>query len=295
MTAAVAAVVTGLAVVAVPAIVGRPDAVQPARPAELSVLRQAFTVGSAAGFTPVSYETGRYRHRVVLGPARGDVPQGTPDRATVTMYARGHLPGWNPGGERAADVNGRKAFWMPSPVTGPVIGTEIAWEWSDGAWGFAFVDSVGADARDLAHRVAESVGSGADVAVSVPFTATAPADPLRLLGVITPFGTSSDLTGGALLVLGTRDDADRILVGVRRDLARDPVTGRPVAVPAPTTQLGGRAAAVGDRSVTIPNPGGLSTTAEADRSGAPLSELALSIQLVANPDDVSTWVHNPLR
>ena len=297
LTAAVAALVTGLAVAAVPAIVGRPQVVQPARPAaELDILRQQCTVGSAGGFTPVSYETGRFRHRVVLGPAHGEVPLGSPDRASVTMYARGQLPGWNPGGERAVDVNGRKAFWMPSPTTERATGTEIAWEWSDGAWGFAFVESVGADARDLAHRVAESVAGGADVAVAVPFTVPAPSDSLRLLGVITPFGTSSDVTGGALLVLGTQEEENRVLVGVQRDLARDPVTGRQRQLPAPNTELGGRQAAVGDTTVTIFDVGGgYSVLAQADRTGAPLRELAASVRLVANPTDTGSWTTDPLR
>jgi hypothetical protein len=293
MTAAVAAVVTGLAVVAVPAIVNRPQVVEPARPAaELSVLRQQFTVGSAGGFTPASYETGRYRHRVVLGPAH---PDGS-GWASVSMYARGHLPGWNPGGERAADVNGRKAFWMPAPATERATGTEIAWEWSDGAWGFAFVNSVAGDARDVAHRVAESVAGGADVPVAVPFTVPAPAGPVRLLGVITPFGTSSDPTSAAFLVLGTKSDADRVLVGVQRDLSRDPVTGQPHQAPAPTTQVAGHQAAVGDTSVTIFDvDGGFAVVATADQLGSPLVDLAGSVRLVPNPTDPGSWITNPLR
>lgn len=267
--AAVAAVVTGLASVAVPAIMARPRATEPARPAaELSVLSQQFSVGSAGGFTPVSYETGRFQHRVVLGPASADAP----DRATVTMYPRGHAP-WNPGGEPAPDVNGRKAFWLPSPVTEAATGTEIAWEWSDGAWGFAYVHSTQLDARDLAHRVAESVAAGADVPVTVPFTIAPPPPPPRLVGVITPFGTSSDRTGGALLVLST--GADRILVGVQKDLFRDLVTGQPRGRP----------------RTSIPDiGGGYSALAQPDRP-----DLAASVHLVPNPADLGSWVTEPIR
>ena len=128
--------------------------------------------------------------------------------------------------------------------------------------------------------MAESVAGGADVPVAVPFTIPAPADPLRLLGVITPFGTSSDRTGGALLVLGTRDDADRILVGVQRDLTRDLVTGRPRPAP----------------EFSIPDVGGgYSVLAEAQRPGQPLADLAGSVRLVPYPADPNSWVHEPIR
>jgi hypothetical protein len=274
MTAAVAAVVTGLAVVAVPMVINRPQTVEPARPAaEFPVLRQQFTVGSAGGYTPVSYETGRYRHRVELGPAYGEGS----DRATVTMYPRGRSP-WNPGGEQAEDVNGHKAFWVPNPVTGQASGTELAWEWSDGAWGFAYVNGVDQDARHRAHVVAESVAGDTDVPVTVPFTIPAPADPLRLLGVITPYGTSSDRTSGALLVLGSADE-DRILVGVQRDLARDLVAGQPRNAPA----------------ISVAAGAGYTAIAESDQSGRPLAELAGSVRLVQDPADLGSWVSNPIR
>lgn len=268
VVAGVAAVVTGLAAVAVPAIVAHPRTTEPARPAaELSVLSQQFTVGSAGGFTPISYETGRFQHRVELGPASGDAP----DRASVTMYPRGRSP-WNLGGEQAADVNGRKAFWLPSPVTDQAAGTEIAWEWSDGGWAFAYVHSTRPDARDLAHRVAESVAAGPDNPVAVPFTVAVGS--LELLGVITPFGTSSDRTSGALLVLSS--GTDRILVGVQRDLTLDLATGQRRAAP----------------EVSIPDVGGgYSVLAQADRPGAPLQELAAAVRVL--PDGSLTF--DPLR
>jgi hypothetical protein len=262
VVAAAAAVLTGLAGVAVPAVIGHHRAVEPARPAEFSVLRQQFAVGSAGGFTPVSYETGRTRQRVELGPASGEGP----DRATVTMYPRGARR--QPAAEPAPDVNGHKAFWTTA--------NEIAWEWSAGAWGFASINTARSDARDRVHRVAESVSPGADTPVRVPFTIPNP--PSTLLGVITPFGTSSDPAEGALVVLGTPDN--RVLVGVQRDLTRDLVTGATRPKP----------------EVTIPDVGGgYSVLAQADQPGAPLAELAAGVRLVPNPGDVDSWVLDPIR
>ncbi|GAB3440037.1 hypothetical protein [Actinophytocola sediminis] len=258
----------------------------PATPVgEFEPLRQEFGVGSAGGFTPVSYETGRYRQRVLLVPTDGSAGD-----AEVTMYAPGRLPD-PPAGDPAPEVNGKRALWT---------GTALAWEWTANAWAFAMVDS-----RDVAHRVAQSVEPGAGAAVRLPFTVPAPdsGDPRQLVGVISPFGTSSDPAEGGLLVFGTRDpvsaddDADRVLVGVRRDLTRDLVTGDPGAAPVATTQLDGRPAAVSDTAVTILDTGGgYAIVAESTVvSTGELTELASSVRLVENPADQRSWRGVPLR
>lgn len=256
-----AAVVTAVVVIAASVLAGGRDLPPAQPPGQFDVLRQAFTVGSAGGFTPASYETGRYRQVVRLRPAP-DSPQGTPAWATVTMYAPGRAQ--QPVGAQAPDVNGRRAYWSPRAGA-----TEIAWEWADGSWGFAVV--AGPDARALAHRVAQSVAGGADTPVLVPFTVPTPTDGTQLLGVITPFGTASDPDAGALLVLGTRDE--RVLVGVRRHLDHDFVSGVP------------RSTSASD--VTIPNVGnGWSVVAEADGSSPGhdrLAGLAASVELTEKP------------
>jgi hypothetical protein len=267
------------------------------QPGEFDVLRREFGMGSAAGFTPVSYETGRYRQRVRLVPADG--ADATPDRATVTMYARGWLPDldgapWQPAGDPAPEVNGHRAFWLPSPVT-ERSGTELTWEWAPGAWAFAHVDGVGADLRGKVHRIAQSVEPGAHAAVTLPFTLPSPGpnDPNQLVGVISPFGTSSDITAGGLLVFGRFDPvqpggADQVRVGVSRDLARDLVTGGP------------RDPAMTRNSVTIPDVGaGYSAIAETNSaelaSPQRLTELATAVRLVDNPADQRSWTGVPLR
>lgn len=112
-----------------------------APPGSFDVLRKAFRVGSAGGFTPYTYETGRFRQRVVL--------HGT-GTATVTMYAKGVLP--EPSGSAAPDVDGHPARWTHGG---------IAWEWTPGGWAIV----TGTD-RDRSYKVALSVRSG-------------PGDPLR--------------------------------------------------------------------------------------------------------------------
>lgn len=280
MTVVAAAGITALAgVLAVPVLSG-PDR-EPVRPAAAAfdVMRQEFSVGSAGGYTPVSYETGRYRQRVQL--RLDDGPQGTPPSATVTMYAAGREPsGWEPGGEPAPEVNGRRAFWLTGTV-------DLAWEWADGAWAFADIDGDGADARERIHRVAQSVEPGANASVTVPFTVPrpAPGDATQLVGVVTPHGTSSEVSDGALLVFSTQDaprpgggEADRVLVGVQRDPTRDLLTGKPRQAPPATIAL----------------DGGFSAVAEGP-PGQQLLERARSVRLVANPDDRQTWTHDPLR
>ncbi|MEU7530917.1 hypothetical protein AB0A74_34655 [Saccharothrix sp. NPDC042600] len=161
--AALAAV--ALSVVALsPALLRSPDpAPEPAGTAEFDLLHQVVRVGSAGGYVPRHYETGRYRQQVALSRADDPARPG----GTVTVYARGRHPeqtgpDWEPRGQRAPDVHGRRAVW---PVNG-----ELAWEWSPGAWATVHLDAGFPDLRDRAHRVAQGVLPGADTPVRVPLT-----------------------------------------------------------------------------------------------------------------------------
>src|SRR5882757_5074018 len=133
--AAVVAGLTALGVGVLPTVLDRRDA-EPATPVgEFGVSRQEFTVGSAGGFTPVSYETGRYRQRVRLVPAPD--AEGVPPGATVTLYAAGWLPGGQAAGAQAPDVDGHRAVWLDEPD-----GAGLAWEWSTDAWAVVHVDAT---------------------------------------------------------------------------------------------------------------------------------------------------------
>ncbi|MFF7244910.1 hypothetical protein ACFZBU_13540 [Embleya sp. NPDC008237] len=141
----------------------------PAAGGTFDVRQRAFQVGSAGGFTPVLYETGKYRQRVILGPEKRS---GAPDdvaatRATVTMYAPDRLPGGEAGlGAPAPLVNGHPAAWLtgPDPVDGRI---QLAWQWTSGAWAVASLAGPAADSARV-HRVAESVAPGSRRPTGVP-------------------------------------------------------------------------------------------------------------------------------
>ncbi|MGH8793157.1 MAG: hypothetical protein ACRDXX_10985 [Stackebrandtia sp.] len=169
----------------------------PAPPAASSfdVTVQGFEVGSAGGFTPLTYETGQYRQRVELGPE--DPAELGGSDAVITMYAKGHLPDdWRPSGQEAPDVNGGQARWLDEPVIrdGAV---EMAWEWAPDTW--AFVSLTGpAAGRDRAHTVALGVTPGADVQVDTP--------------AVLPEGALEDAqVTGTVVSIGHRERASRVI------------------------------------------------------------------------------------
>jgi hypothetical protein len=222
------------------------------------------------------------------------------------MYAPGRLPDRVDEGDQAPDVHGHRALWIPEPLSAQ-DGTEIAWEWGENAWALAYVDKVGGDARGMVHRIAQSVEPGAGRVVPLPFTVPEPEPnaPNQLVGVISPFGTSSDVFAGGLLVLGRHDPVradgtDRVLVGVWRDLTLDLVTGDARQAPVADTQLAGHAAEVTSTAVTIVDVGaGYSAIAETSSprlaSQLELTDLATSVRLVADPTDRRSWSTTPLR
>ncbi|MET7303258.1 hypothetical protein [Embleya sp. NPDC005575] len=140
----------------------------PAAGGTFDVRQRAFQVGSAGGFTPVVYETGKYRQRVILGPEKpGGAPEVAATRGTVTMYAPDRLPGGELGlGGPAPPVNGHPAAWLtgPDPVDGRI---QLAWQWTSGGWGVASLAGPAADSARV-HQVAESVVAGSRRPVGMP-------------------------------------------------------------------------------------------------------------------------------
>ncbi|TDD93638.1 hypothetical protein [Actinomadura rubrisoli] len=158
MTSAVAAVA---AIAAATALLGRPAAApepRPVAPAEhFDAGRHAFSVGSAGGFAPASYQPGRDVQRITL---RVERPGGTLRAdGLVEMYPAGGLPpgsgGRAPRGRPAPDVHGHRAYVLAVPVLRPGA-VELAWEWKPGAWGFVSLKGPGAD-EGRAQRVAQGV------------------------------------------------------------------------------------------------------------------------------------------
>lgn len=292
-----AGVATALVVVAVCGLlavmlrVDRDSAAGP--PGGFDPLTRSFQVGSAGGFTPESYESGRYEQKVQLRlerPAPGQVGRGT-----ITMLAPGQLPpDWAPGGRRMPDVYGREAVLLDVPLTAPG-GVELAWRWSDTGWAFAHLDSDFPDLGDRAHRVAQSVHPVPAEPLTVPFTMALPpaAADLQVTGVRVPVGDGGER---GTVLLGVGGDAPPVsssfvAVGLRSDLQPGP--------DAPVTDVvAGRSASVREGRVVIFDVArGLSVVAEAvpseQSSSRILEELAASVQVAeGNP---ATWPTHPLR
>lgn len=310
-----AAVVMSLAVVS--SVVGALTPDPPADPgapgpAEFGALQMAFTVGSAAGYTPLTYETGRYKQVVEL------VGTSQPDDATqvtVTMfsarplYQQGTARPWYPGNDRAPDVNGHPAYWQPPTSllpdgtyrTSAAQAAELAWEWADGAWAFVAVYGPDEDDRAKAHRVAESVAPAGDQDVTMPFTiprAAVEAD--ELTGAIVSYGRAGQANGRirAFLIfsndtlgVGGRRSAVEVLVGVQQDLTRDPRLNQqttPFAENWRVRDLGAGFFAVAEVS-RIPEE--LNQVRVTQR----MTELAHAVRLVDNPTNPDSWVSDPLR
>ncbi|WP_433326580.1 hypothetical protein [Spirillospora sp. CA-294931] len=246
--------------------------------AQFDPMRQSFTVGSAGGFTPDTYETGRFRQRVTLRVA----DPASPRRAdgVVTMYPRGALTGadgrrWKPEGERAPDVLDRPAYWLDRSQTRPSA-LELAWQWTPGAWAFASVKGDGVD-RETAHRVAQSVWPG-NAAVTAPVTASV--GPRRLLGTLSRVA-AADARPMVGLLYGLVDaparlparDVSWIAVGAE-DLPPDTAT---------TTTVGGKSAVERTNKVLIPGARAAvfaESGGPAPLDGARLRTLAASVRML---------------
>lgn len=192
----VLAIVAG--VVVVPALVQRAAPPATGR-GEFSPLRQEFSAGPAAGFTPSSYTTGRYRQ--VAEYASGD------HYAYVVFYAAGEQPepGWTPRGTQTAPVFSAQppAVDLADPVVQPGH-TELAWQWQPGAWAIVDVPPQVPDAKTVARKIAQNTGSGYRLRVRTPFSIAAPPHGYHVIGVRSHFVAAPALPSFELL-LGTSD------------------------------------------------------------------------------------------
>lgn len=116
-------------------------------------LVRTISAGSAGGFRPEIYITGRERQSIVLKPEKnGD------QSASVVVNARGTV-GVLPG-EPMPDVNGKRALWT---------GSYLSVEWAPGAWAFIQVQGF-PDDKERAHRVAQSLRFDERIQIKVPYT-----------------------------------------------------------------------------------------------------------------------------
>ncbi len=116
-------------------------------------LVRTISAGSAGGFRPEIYFTGREKQSIMLRPEKnGD------QSASVLVQAAGTVGA--PSGEPMPDVNGKRALWT---------GTFVAVEWARGAWAFVQVQGF-PDDRERAHRVAQSVRFDERIQIKFPYT-----------------------------------------------------------------------------------------------------------------------------
>jgi hypothetical protein len=116
-------------------------------------LVRTISVGSAGGFRPVTYVTGRESQTILLTPDSKGY-----ESAHVVVNAPRAVGA--PSGEPLPDINGRRALWT---------GTNVAVEWEPGAWAFVHVQGF-PDDRDRARLLAESLRFDEHVQIKVPFT-----------------------------------------------------------------------------------------------------------------------------
>ncbi|WP_232666837.1 hypothetical protein [Pseudonocardia sp. TRM90224] len=272
---------------------GRIDTAGRPAPDAFNPMWQVVQVGSAGGYAPVGYETGRYRQVVELGDEKPD--EGATGSGTITVYAQGRVPGqlgpdWEPLGDRAPDVYGRPAFWLPAPRSGG-DGVELAWRWSADAWAFVHISGTFPDLRDRAHRVAQSVTTdGEEQPVRLPFTLPRP-DGLTVLG------TRTGADGGSVLFGTSVEEGATLEVGAR--LGAEPGPGEQ-----PIADIGGHPATADGSRVTVREVGaGFSVVAEVEPADAVaqfggierVAAVAGSVQLVDAPGDRAGWVPDPVR
>jgi hypothetical protein len=274
-TLATAVSVTALCVAGVPALLGSlPDnTTVGADAAEFSIALQAVAVGSAGGYTPVSYRTGRRVQVAEL--ARADGHTGA---ARVTAYAPGHQPHVDTG-TPATDVNGRSAYWQPDPSE-----PTLAVRGPGGVWVIVSVSGTDIDLVERAHRVGQSVRFGANIPVTLPFTARGelrvPGTEIRPVGVL----VRTDRPAAQLLLAANdRTYPPMLAVGVDAEDRRQPndvVHGVPAAVERNSVTLVDSRVTVSVPDAELASIGGIPT----------LKDLATTIVVVPFPADRANWV-----
>lgn len=274
-----AAVVTALALVAVPAALKSWQRnVDPAvRQGEFSISRHEIRVGTAGGFTTSSMRTGRYEQVVEM--TRTD---NAPGYGRVTAYAPGRAPKIDTS-VRAEDVNGRRAYWQPG-LPEPTLAMQ-----EDDVW--VIVRGSGPDMNivERTHNLAQAVEFNADAAVEVCFTLKPLPEWVRTAGFRVVGVQVHVVQGAAYILYGTSDTTGSPVLSIGAGRGFPPVT--------PNQMVNGYQAFVNQESVTAYNVDGKDAAVSvryeyASRIGGPsaLEDLVSAVQLVPNVADRGTWV-----
>jgi hypothetical protein len=273
-----------LAMVVVPSAV-RHQAIAPAVPtvSEFDMFKQAMQVGTAGGFEPYNYRTGRFEQAVDVVHTPGGRGYGR-----VTIYAPGHHKPVDTS-KPAVDVNGLPAFWQPGEKD-----PTLAVNWTDNGWAVIRATSdTDLDIVERTHRLAQAITfNGATSRAVVPFTLPArlPGDPLRLVGLM----QNRDWMSGQVL-LSTSDETGAPVLAVNVGW------GFPVDKE-PNSSINGHEAIVEDKSFTILNADGNGAVVSVryDDVGQlggieALRVLAASVEPVAEHANHTAWKADPWR
>ncbi|WP_405062769.1 hypothetical protein OG474_14345 [Kribbella sp. NBC_01505] len=247
-----------------------------------------FDAGTAGGFQPYQYVTGRRFQIIAL--TRTDRSGPSDAAAAVTLYAPGLKPSAGPSIRPLDPIEGRPVY----VVSENKAAVTITWQYADDAWGTVVVFTDHADRLQRARHVAESIHRRkAPAMLTVPFTV-----PRRL------FTADSEV----VMVRVPYVRADKYVtyeVTVADFTPTDPsqVSGLPAAgvekpLPdeKPNTKIDGRQAQVdGGLNATIFGLGsGFAAHAAADK---PLDAkaIAAAVQLISDPSKPGQGTDKPLR
>jgi hypothetical protein len=272
-----------LAMVVVPTLL-RPQALTPAVPtvSEFDMFKRVMSVGTAGGFQPYSYRTGRFEQAVDVA----HTPNGQ-GYGRVTVYAPGHNPPIDTS-RPAPDVNGLTAFWQPGERD-----PTLAVNWTENGWAIIRVTSLtDLDIVDRTHRLAQAVQfSGVNVPARVPFTLPAGAGgpSLRLVGLM---DNLDSLAGQVLLSSSDETGAPVVAINVGWNLS---------SREEPNTTYNGHEALASERAFKIFDADGkgalVSVIDDAGQLGRDdaLKTLAGSVEPVSDYANREAWKAYPWR
>lgn len=246
-----------------------------------------FDVGTAGGFTPYEYVTGRRFQIIAL--ARTDHPAVDGPAAVATLYASG-LRSVPTAALQLESIEGRPAY-LTSETSG---GTTITWEYADFSWGTVTVHTDHSDRAQRARHIAESIHRRKTPArVTVPFIV-----PRRVLekdAEIVMFRVPYGSAHGRLtyeIAVAVADPADPAEVSTL------PTVGihQPTPEEKPNATFGGRPVLFdGGRNATF---FGVGSGYAADAMAYPPLDaraIANAVTLIHDVTKPETWTDEPLR
>ncbi|MFC0114786.1 hypothetical protein [Kibdelosporangium aridum] len=247
--------------IGVPALSGAfsRGAVAPAvPPAEFNPLIEVVTVGTAGGFQPQSYETGRTQQVIRLKRADGGTGSGT-----IIVYPPGPKPDMPPG---------------------------LSFEWTPGAWAWIRLDGPEPDMQARADRVRQSVNAVPNKFAKVPFTLDRSAEDWMKVSNIATFYDNRPGDPSRVTLNFSRD-------GLPGTPSMSIVASEDGYGPGVKENLGGHEATVTEAYVAVTDrASGLNAIAMTDPSSIPAAKQVIAtLEFVPDATNPAKWVTNLFR